>query len=141
MHGRVAKAEGAAPVLHHEGETGEAESVREALEPLVVESKGVRADSVELVRPAEADVVGRDAAEARAEEGNHPAVEEAPGRLPVEKEHGLSPPLVEIVRAELVDVDIVGREGKVGESRESIVRRAVHVASQRPLPCGRRPAG
>ena len=118
----------AAPVLDDDRHAVEVERVEVAADRLDVAVVGVPALVGGLVRAAEPDEVGaHDAMAARDELVEHVPVEEAPARLAVEAHDRRPVPLVEVVQAQAVDLDVVGLVGEARQGLEALVRRAEHV--------------
>ena len=128
--GRHPEPHQAAPVLADEGDVVQVELVEEGrAHPLDVAGVGVVGPLGRLVGAAEAHQVGRDAPQPGVDEhGDHVAVQEAPGRLPVHEQHHLAVgwPHVEVVDAEpaagaVVHLHVVGGEVEVGQVDEAVV--------------------
>ena len=125
---RPAQPDRAAPVLDDDGDVLEVERVEVAADRLDVAVVRVPALVGRLVGAAEADEVGADhAVPARDEPVEHVPVEVAPARLAVEAEDGRPAPLVEVVQAQAVDLDVVGLVGEARQVLEALVGRAEDV--------------
>jgi hypothetical protein len=114
---------------------------QEGAHPLDVAGERVLRAGSGLVRTTEADQVGCDRPQAGCgQDRDHVPVEEAPGRLTVEQQHGLAVAgaLVQIVHAQFPavlvgDVGVVGREPEVGQTFEALVRGAENLHRGSPL--------
>src|SRR5258708_1952744 len=80
-----------------------------------------------LVGTAEPDPVRGDNTKASSQKRrDHPTVEEAPGWFPMQKEEWLPgrQTLIQVVHARTFEIQVVGREGEVRESFETLFRSA-----------------
>src|SRR5689334_19631229 len=85
--------------------------------------KSIKTLVLRLVRAPKADEIGRNHPVARRDEGrNHLAVQVAPGRFAVQGEENAIPfPDIEIVDAQSLPLEVIGRPGKAGQIREALV--------------------
>ena len=106
-----------APVLAEERDALEPESGQERGRPVHVPLVRVVAPIARLVRPSEPDQVGRDDAMPGVHQRrDHLSIQIRPGGLAVQEQDGrrVLGPFVQVVHAQPVDLDVVGRERVAG---------------------------
>ena len=129
---RQGQPEQAAPVLDHQGDFLQIELFDQAQQRVAMKVEGVVVVRHRLVRAAEPEEVRRHHPRPRGKkDGDHLAVEEAPGGLAVQAEEGVSRVLRALVdprHAQAGEARQVGlvlrRVGEVRQAGEAIVRRA-----------------
>ena len=122
------EADGPAPVVHEQGDAANVETVEQGGEPEGVAFRMMVLAPGAARREAEADMVGRDAAEFRPELPDYMAEFERPGRVAVHEDEGIARALVDVMHP------VVGRRGKE-PALEGVkfVRNPVRTA-RRPAP-------